>query len=82
MKKEITIVGVGQRMSGTSKKTGKPYDFTEISFTYEDEQTEGVKACCSLVDQSILEGYEISPGWVHDVVMHYNMGKVVVDAFL
>lgn len=40
----ITIVGHGKRMKGVSSKTGKPYDFQSISFTYADRFTDGCKA--------------------------------------
>ena len=39
MRKIINIVGVGNRMSGTGKSSGRPYDFTPVSFTYDDKFT-------------------------------------------
>jgi len=37
------VVGIGDRRTGTGKN-GKPYDFTEIYCTYEDEEVTGLKA--------------------------------------
>lgn len=47
---EIMIVGHGKRMSGVSEKTKKPYDFQEVSFTYEHPWYKGVRADFDSID--------------------------------
>ena len=57
MRKIINIVGLGDRKQGISK-TGRPYDFTPISFTFEDPFTHGLKAANTLLRQDCCpEGY-------------------------
>ena len=41
---EYTIVGVGQRRSGMSKKTGSNYDFTTLYALSNDPDVDGHKA--------------------------------------
>lgn len=36
MRTKIKVVGIGNRMSGISKKNGKAYNFFPVSFVYED----------------------------------------------
>lgn len=58
MRKVINIVGVGDRKQGISKTTGKPYDFTPISFTFEDPFTTGLKAANTMLWQNCCpDGY-------------------------
>lgn len=58
MRKIINIVGVGDRRQGISKKTNRPYDFTPISFTFEDPFTTGLKAASTLLSQDCCpDGY-------------------------
>lgn len=84
MRKQITIVGVGDRRQGTSPKTGKSYDFTPISFTYEMPWTKGLKAATANVSQDSMPGYTPSIGDSREVVMRedYRTGAVYIDAIL
>lgn len=68
MRKYITIVGVGKRMQGTSQKNGKGYDFTPVSFTYEDPYVHGVKAASCNISQSNMGDYSPAVGDVVDAV--------------
>lgn len=82
MKKIITIVGVGNRRSGTSTKSGKGYDFTPISFTYEDEMVTGVRAETVNVDQSSLGEYVPAVGDQVEAVMHVANYRTFIDAII
>lgn len=84
MRKYINIVGVGNRMSGTGKTSGKPYDFTPVAFTYEDNYITGVKACTVNINQDAMGGYVPAIGDSVEVVMRedYKSGRVYVDAVL
>lgn len=54
----IQVVGKAHR-SGTSKKSGKDYDFTEVHFLTQDRFVEG-QACRTLVvDPSIIDPSKI-----------------------
>ena len=84
MRKYINIVGVGRRMSGTGKNSGKPYDFTPVSFTYDDSYTTGLKAATVNISADCLSGYDPHIGECVEVVMHedFKSGRIFVDAVL
>lgn len=82
MRKTVQIMGVGPHKTGDSKRTGKPYDFTEISIGYNSPDYFG--QCCELVfvDAAVLDGVVLSPGEVIDIVCHQYNFKTVIDAIL
>jgi hypothetical protein len=84
MRKYINIVGVGNRMAGTGKSSGKPYDFTPVAFTYDDKFTTGLKAATVNINADSLAGYVPAIGDSVEVVMHedYKSGRVFIDAVL
>lgn len=84
MRKNITIIGVGRRMAGTGKQSGQPYDFTPVSFTYEDNRTTGLKAATVNISQSDMPGYCPTVGDTVDAVIRedFRTGKVYVEAIL
>lgn len=84
MRKNIHIVGVGNRMTGTGKNSGKPYDFTPVSFTYDDNFICGVKAAHTNINADCLNGYVPIVGDTVEVVMRedFKTGRVYVDAVL
>lgn len=82
MRKYINIVGVGERKQGISAKTGKPYDFTPISFTYEAPYVSGLKAASTLLSQDCCPvGYEPCVGESVEVFMREDRstGRVFID---
>lgn len=83
MRKTITIVGVGDRRQGTSK-TGKGYDFTPVSFTYEMPWTRGLKAATCNINQDCMPDYTPSLGDVVEAVIRedYKSGQVFVEAII
>lgn len=83
MRKTVQILGFGKRMSGTGKN-GKPYDFQNLSFAYEDQYTTGLKATSVMVNGSVLGEYAPSVGDMVDMVFHedFKANKVYVDAIL
>lgn len=71
MRKQITILGVGPRKSGTSKKTGRPYDMTDVSISYYDPNYNGDHAETIALSAEVLEHRIPQPGDVWDVEMYY-----------
>lgn len=80
MRKQVNIRGVAHR-SGTSAKTGKPYAFTEVHFTYEDDYITGEKCANATVDQSAIP-YPLVVGDNVDMVFHFANGRCFIDAVL
>ena len=81
MRKTVNVCGVNH-VSGISKKTDKPYDFTEIHFTYQDDYVAGLKADHATVNQSMIGNRQILVGEDLDMVFHVYQNRVVVDAVL
>lgn len=84
MRKNVVIIGVGKRMSGTGRDSGRPYDFTPVAFTYEDPYITGVKCVTVNINQDALGDYAPAVGDAVEVVMRedYKSGRVYVDAVL
>ena len=84
MRKYINIVGVGNRMTGTGRNSGKPYDFTPVSFTYDDNYITGLKCATVNISADSMSGYVPKIGDTVEVVMRedYKSGRVYVDAVL
>lgn len=57
----IKVIGK-QHRAGTSKKTGKPYDFSEIYFLGEDRYVEGKMGMSCIVDPSQVPFAQIVVG--------------------
>lgn len=85
MKKRVQIVGYSHK-TGKSAKTGKEYDFAELNFVYPDDDTIGERCASGVIDwdevSEYLDGYVPDKGLVADLVFHYQMGRVVIDAII
>lgn len=81
MRTNIKVVGIGQRISGTSKKTNKDYDFTPISIIFPDGRTAGYRAETVNVNAGELPA-GLAVNSEHDTVMHYSNNQLYIDAFL
>lgn len=82
MRKTVQILGIGQRKSGNAKKTGKPYDFLEISIGYDSSGFSGLR-CETICISSILIGdRQFVPGEYVDIVSHQYNFKTYIDAIL
>ena len=55
MRTPIEIVGLGKRMTGTSSKTGRPYDFQSVSFLFADKYITGMAAGTTALDGAALD---------------------------
>lgn len=84
MRKYVNIVGVGRRMAGIGKKSNQPYDFTPLSFTFEDPKFSGLRCATVNVNADAMNGYTPSIGDSIECVMHedFTSGRLYVDAIL
>lgn len=83
MRTTIKIVGLGNRLTGTSKKTNKPYDFQPVSFLYDDPYTTGFKAATANISGDMIDPL----GGLHldeerEIFYHTYNNSVVVDGIL
>lgn len=83
-KTNIEIVGLGKRMKGVSTKNGgKPYDFQNVSFLYDDRFVTGQKAATCIiqgVDIDAIGGIMI--GQVYPAVIEEKNNYVSSVLFL
>lgn len=64
----MIIKVIGKRhCSGTSKKSGKPFDFSEVFFIGQQRNIEGLAGLSFIVDPSILSYSEIVVGADYNV---------------
>lgn len=82
MRKNVQVIGVGQRKSGLGKKSGKKYDFTEFAIGYECDGFHGMKCETIAIDADIIGDRVIAPGDTLDMVFHQSNFKTYVDAIL
>ena len=82
MRITVQILGVGQRKSGNSKKTGKSYDFQEISIGYNSSDYSGLRCETTCIDSNLIGEHQFVPGDVVDIVSHQFNFKTYVDAIL
>lgn len=83
MRAYMKVVGLGNRMTGNSKKTGKPYDFQAVSVLYDDQYTTGQKASTVNISGKDVDSVGgLCIGQEYDVVFHTYNNQVVVDALL
>lgn len=82
MRKNVHVIGVGQRKAGLAKKTGKKYDFTEISIGYEVDGVTGMRCETVAFDQAVIGDRVIAPGDILDLVFHQANFKTYIDAIL
>ncbi len=82
MRQNVTVYGVGERKKGVGKRTGKAYDFTEVSIGYVSPEFNGYKCETVAIDAAVIGDRSIVPGDVLDVVFHSANYKTYVDAIL
>ncbi len=84
MRTTIKIVGLGTRMTGTSKKNNKPYDFIPVSFVYKDtKRMEGYCAATSNISGDMVDAIGgIQLNEEREVFYHTYNNAVVIDGIL
>lgn len=82
MKTTIEIVGVGERKTGVSQKTNKPYDLVNIAYEYPDRNIEGVNATNQIIEGKWLDEYNVHVGSKHEVVLGYRNYQPYIIAII
>lgn len=65
------IVGCGVRRNGVSK-SGNPYDFVEVAFTFSSKAMNGLMAGSCAIDTSEFERFKIAPGCEVEAFIFYR----------
>lgn len=74
----VTVVGMADRMKGTSKKTGKAYDMVEVAITFRNQWGNNSVACAT-VDGPVVEQMNVQVGCKYDAVVNQYNGKTYID---
>lgn len=83
MRTKIKVVGIGQRKSGMSKNTGKPYDFLPVSFVFEDQYFTGFRAATANIDGPTVDAAGmLKVDDQREIFYHTYNGTVIVDGIL
>lgn len=82
MRKNVKVVGMGQRKMGTSAKTGRSYDFTPVAICFTADNFTGYQAATVNIQTEDVMHNSIAVDSVLDMVFHYNNGSIAVDAIL
>ena len=82
MRKNVKVVGIGQRKMGTSAKTGRSYDFTPVAVVFPDEGFTGYRAATINMQTADVMHNNVQKDAELDMVFHYYNGNITVDAIL
>ena len=74
----VTVVGMADRMKGTSKKTGKAYDMQELAISFRNQWGYNAVAC-AFVDGPVVEQMNVQVGCKYDAVINQYNGKTTID---
>lgn len=74
----VCVVGVADRMKGTSQKTGKDYDFQEVAITFSNSWGNNCVACAN-IDGPVVDQMQVRVGCVYDAVVNQYNGRTYVD---
>ena len=77
MRTKIKVVGIGNRMSGVSKKNGKAYDFLPVSFVYQDPNFNGFRAATATIGGPMLDAADWSR-WLTSVRFSITPGTTTL----
>ena len=74
----VKVVGMADRVTGTSNKTGNPYDFCEVAVTFVNQWGKNAVAVAAL-DGFILDKLNVQVGDKYDAVVNTFNNKTYVD---
>lgn len=74
----VTVVGMADRMKGTSKKTGKDYDMQEIAIVFRSQWGTNSVACAT-VDGPVIDQMCVQVGCQYDAVVNHYNGRTYID---
>ena len=72
----VTVIGMGERITGKTKDTGKPFDFRKVAFSFAN-QWGSSDVSVNVVDGSILDDLDVQVGNSYHAVV--NQVKKVYD---
>lgn len=74
----VSVVGMADRMKGTSKNTGKAYDLVEIAVTFCNQWGNNAVAC-AMLDGGVIDDLDVKVGRKYDAIVNQFNGKSYID---
>lgn len=74
MKTIVSVIGMGDRVTGSNRDTGKPYDFRKVAFSFINQYGSN-EVSVNLVDGSTLDDLSVQIG--NDYLAVVNQVKKV-----
>lgn len=74
----VKVVGMADRMKGTAKNTGKPYDMCEAAFSFVNQWGNNAVAC-AMIDGSVVDQMQVRVGCRYDASVMTHNGKTYID---
>jgi hypothetical protein len=76
----VKVIGMADRMKGTAKNTGKPYDMVECAFSFVNPWGNN-SVCCSMIDGAVIDKMQVRTGARYDASVMTQSGKTYIDLF-
>lgn len=74
----VTVVGMGDRVTGQNRQTGKPYDFRKVAFAFENQYGSNDVAI-NLVTGEDLDKFDVQIGSTYRAVVNQVKNVYYID---
>ena len=74
----VTVLGMGDRVTGQNRKTGKPYDFRKVAFGFVN-QFSSSDVSVNMVDGSTLDEMNVQTGRQYVAVVNQVQNVYYID---
>lgn len=74
----VKIVGMADRMIGTAKNTGKPYDLVNVAITFVNRWGKNDVAT-AMLDGSVVDQLQVQTGHMYDATVNIFNNTTYVD---
>ena len=74
----VTVIGMGERITGKNKETGKPFDFRKVAFSFAN-QWGSADVSVNSVDGSVLDDLNVQVGNSYHAVVNQVKKVYYID---
>lgn len=74
----VTVLGMGERVTGTNRSTGKPYDFRKVAFGFYN-QWGSADVSVNIVDGTVLDDLDVQVGYQYTAVVNQIKNQYYID---
>ena len=77
-KLKVSVIGMGDRVTGQNRQTGKPYDFRKVAFAFQNQYGNN-DVSINIVDGSILDEMHVQVGSTYRAVVNQVKNVYYID---